>query len=49
MDEAGILIIGADGQLGTALKNKYPSAGAVDVGELDIATPRRLRLTIGRK
>jgi dTDP-4-dehydrorhamnose 3,5-epimerase len=39
MDEAGILIIGAGGQLGTALKNKYPSAGAVDVGELDISNP----------
>ena len=37
MDEAGILIIGANGQLGTALKNKYPTARAVDVNELDIS------------
>jgi dTDP-4-dehydrorhamnose 3,5-epimerase len=43
MDEASILIIGAGGQLGTALKNKYPSAGAVDVGELDISSPEAIK------
>lgn len=36
MDEAAILIIGANGQLGTALKQKYPNAQAVDMAQLDI-------------
>jgi dTDP-4-dehydrorhamnose reductase len=37
MVESEILIIGANGQLGTALKNKYPGARAVDVNQLDIS------------
>lgn len=36
MNDAEILIIGANGQLGTALKEKYPMAQAVDSDVLDI-------------
>jgi dTDP-4-dehydrorhamnose reductase len=36
MDESAILITGANGQLGTALKLKYPGAQQADVSELDI-------------
>lgn len=36
MDSSRFLIIGANGQLGTALKNKYPDAQSADVEELDI-------------
>ena len=36
MDQKQILIIGANGQLGTALKDKYPNARAVDADSLDI-------------
>jgi dTDP-4-dehydrorhamnose 3,5-epimerase len=36
MDESAFLIVGANGQLGTALQAKYPQARAVDSGELDI-------------
>lgn len=36
MDESKILITGANGQLGTALRAKYPNAKAADVSELDI-------------
>jgi dTDP-4-dehydrorhamnose 3,5-epimerase/reductase len=36
MDPSKFLIIGANGQLGTALREKYPQAVAVDSGELDI-------------
>jgi dTDP-4-dehydrorhamnose reductase len=39
MDEASLLIIGANGQLGSALKEKYPQAQAVDINELDITNP----------
>jgi dTDP-4-dehydrorhamnose reductase len=35
-DESRYLIIGANGQLGKALKARYPKAGAVDRDELDI-------------
>lgn len=37
MDESTFLIVGANGQLGTALKQKYPKAKAVDKNELDIS------------
>ena len=37
MDENTILIIGANGQLGKALRAKYPSAQAVDIEDLDIS------------
>ncbi len=36
MDGSDILIIGANGQLGTALKQKYPYAKSADIEELDI-------------
>lgn len=36
MDSSKFVIIGANGQLGTALREKYPQARAVDSGELDI-------------
>lgn len=36
MDGSNFIIIGANGQLGTALRAKYPQAHAVDSSELDI-------------
>lgn len=36
MDSSRFLIVGAKGQLGTALQQKYPDAQAADVDELDI-------------
>lgn len=36
MDDTKFVIIGAKGQLGTALRAKYPNARAVDSSELDI-------------
>ncbi len=36
MDGSKIFIVGAGGQLGTALRQKYPNAKFADVGELDI-------------
>jgi len=36
VDDTNILIIGANGQLGTALQAQYPGAQAVDSAELDI-------------
>lgn len=36
MDDAAFVIIGANGQLGTALKQQYPGARAVDSDALDI-------------
>lgn len=36
MDSSKFLIIGANGQLGTALRERYPDAQAVDSAELDI-------------
>lgn len=36
MDISKIFIVGANGQLGTALREKYPQALFADVGELDI-------------
>lgn len=43
MDQSKILIIGANGQLGSALKLKYPGAQAVDKDELDITNPEQLK------
>jgi dTDP-4-dehydrorhamnose reductase len=40
MDTSKFLIIGANGQLGTALKERYPEATAVDSAELDITDPK---------
>ena len=42
MKEEEIIIIGSDGQLGTALKQKYPNATAVDYKELDITDLKQL-------
>ena len=42
MNQEEIIIIGSDGQLGTALKEKYPSATAVDYKELDITNLKQL-------
>jgi len=36
MDDASIFIVGAGGQLGTALKLKYPGAQSADIDEMDI-------------
>ncbi len=36
MDDSKIFIVGANGQLGTALRAQYPDAQYADVGELDI-------------
>lgn len=36
MDDSKIFIVGANGQLGTALREKYPKAKFADVSELDI-------------
>lgn len=36
MQQSEILIVGANGQLGTALRERYPEARAVDSSELDI-------------
>ncbi len=36
MDSSQFFIVGANGQLGTALKKQYPEARFADVGELDI-------------
>ncbi|MCA9332274.1 NAD(P)-dependent oxidoreductase [Candidatus Saccharibacteria bacterium] len=36
MDSSRIFIVGANGQLGTALKQQYPDAQSADIDELDI-------------
>lgn len=36
MDDSRIFIVGANGQLGTALRQQYPNAKFADVGDLDI-------------
>ena len=36
MDDSRIFIVGANGQLGTALRRKYPAAQFADVDEMDI-------------
>ena len=43
MNDASIVIIGANGQLGTALKAAYPKATALDYGSLDITDPKAVR------
>lgn len=42
MDETRILIIGANGQLGTALQERFPTAQAVSSGDLDITNTEQL-------
>ncbi|HVX58661.1 MAG TPA: NAD(P)-dependent oxidoreductase [Candidatus Saccharimonadales bacterium] len=36
MDDSKIFIVGANGQLGTALREKYPNAQSADIDEMDI-------------
>ena len=36
MDDSRIFIVGANGQLGKALKNQYPNAQSADIDEMDI-------------
>jgi dTDP-4-dehydrorhamnose reductase len=36
MDDSSIFIVGANGQLGTALGQKYPGARTADIHDLDI-------------
>lgn len=43
MNQQKILIIGANGQLGSELKAKYPTAQAVDKDELDITDAKQLK------
>ena len=38
MKDSSIFIVGANGQLGTALRNKYPEARSADISELDITS-----------
>ncbi len=42
MDDSTFLIVGANGQLGTALRKKYQNARAVDAAELDITDQQAL-------
>lgn len=43
MDDSKFLIVGSNGQLGTALQKRYPSAGAVDKDDLDITDYERIK------
>lgn len=43
MDSSRFLIVGANGQLGTALKQRFPDAKAVDRDELDITNPQSVQ------
>ncbi len=38
MDDSKVFIVGINGQLGTALKHKYPRARTADIDELDITS-----------
>lgn len=40
MDDSKFFIVGANGQLGTALRDKYPNAKFADIRELDITDQR---------
>lgn len=40
MDSSKFLIVGANGQLGRALKDKYPDAKTADIDALDITSPQ---------
>lgn len=39
MDDSTFFIVGANGQLGTALRNQYPNAKFADISEMDITDP----------
>ncbi len=40
MDDSKIFIVGANGQLGTALRRQYPGSQYADVDELDITNQK---------
>lgn len=42
MDDTKIFIVGANGQLGTALRLRYPNARSADISELDITDKQSL-------
>lgn len=42
MEDSSILILGSNGQLGKALKQKYPRAKALDSNELDISSDQAI-------
>jgi len=44
MDDSSIFIVGANGQLGTALRQRYPGARFADVAELDITDKTSVEL-----
>ena len=43
MQDSKIFIVGANGQLGTALRKKYPKAKYADIGELDITDQKSVQ------
>ena len=43
MQDSKIFIVGANGQLGTALRKKYPKAKYADIGELDITNQKSVQ------
>lgn len=43
MDDSTLFIVGANGQLGTALKEHYPGAQSADIAELDITNPESVK------
>lgn len=43
MDDSKIFIVGASGQLGTALKERYPGAKSADIQELDITDQKSVQ------
>ena len=42
MDDSKFFITGANGQLGTALRDQYPNAQYADINELDITSPESI-------
>lgn len=43
MNDSKFFIVGANGQLGTALRNQYPAAKFADIAELDITNPESVQ------
>jgi dTDP-4-dehydrorhamnose reductase len=43
MDDSKFFIVGANGQLGTALKSQYPNAQSADIDELDITNQESVK------
>ncbi len=43
MNNSQIFIVGANGQLGTALRNQYPGAKFADISELDITNQQSVK------